>query len=219
MTNWTNSIALALAAATLTLTAGCTEDGPGAVSAVPEPAPELGDPAIYAPDGWPFQIGDRMSNRERARVTHKFKVPGITWTTRGATSSLHLVGGRVYAPLFESDPWTKVGEYPYVYRGHFPVRLPESMRVQEPDMPPEFHGRIEYYTPEPIPDRRPVVLGGTYVPPKLTPEQLREAEACQSKRWPFDDEGRVRDEIPCPERVRPRPPNRLMWPDYPERRK
>ncbi len=47
MKNWTNSIALALTAATLTLTAtACTEDGPGAF-AEPE-APEAFDPeTIY----------------------------------------------------------------------------------------------------------------------------------------------------------------------------
>ncbi len=211
MKNWTNSIALALMAATLTL-AGCTDDGPGPVSAVPEPEP--GDPAIYAPDGWPLQIGDRISRQEKSRLYGKFKTPGFTWSTRRApTSGLHLVGGRVYAPVFQRD-LSKVGEYATVYRGHFRVRLPESMREQEPDLPPEFHGRIEYYTPRARQPRQRQ--------PELTPEQIREFEAC-FVGITTDREGRVIKPPtlppPCPQHYVPRPPDPLAWPDYPERRK
>ena len=209
MKNWTNAIALALMAATLTLTAAaCTEDGPGAVAAVPEPEP--GDPAIYAPDGWPLQIGERISRQENSRLHMKFRTPGFTWRTRSAPTSLHLVGGRVYAPVFQRD-LSKVGEYATVYRGHFRVRLPESMREQEPDLPPEFHGRIEYYTPRARQHRQRQ--------PELTPEQIRELSACLLKRNPLDADGRVIEAPPCPQRYVPRPPDPLAWPDYPERRK
>ena len=225
MKNWTNSIALALMAATLTLTAACTEDGPGSVADVP--APEPGDPAIYAPDGWPLQIGDRISRQENSRLRSKFQTPGFTWSTRHAPTSLHVVGGRVYAPVFQKD-YTKVGEYVRVYRGHFRVRLPESMREQEPDLPPEFHGRIEYYTPpppspwavyfadrpkglgpEPRSERTPELVA------KLNHEQRLYWEANRTIGPLVDAEDRVINVAPWT----PSPPDPLMWPDYPERRK
>lgn len=142
MKTWTEPPTLAALAVLFTLPlAGCAEDGPDSMTEAD--APEPGDPAVYAPDGWPLQIGDRISSEVLVRL-REFRTPGLSWGPAGIYPSLNLVGGRVYAPLID------VYESPFMYRGHFPVRFPESMRVQEPDMPPEFHGKIEYYTPPPI---------------------------------------------------------------------
>ena len=51
---------LALALATLAH-AACLEGGPH-VAAAPDAAP--GDPAVYAPEGWPLEICDRLSSEE-----------------------------------------------------------------------------------------------------------------------------------------------------------
>ncbi len=149
MKNWTNSIALALAAATLTLTAACTEDRPGSVADVPTPEP--GDPAIYAPDGWPLQIGDRVSWDGRGKVLAQFQVPlsGERSPWLAVTFGVQVVGNRVYAPRFvpldDGD-----SEWPdlWVYRGHFPIRFEAFLRNTESDLPSEFHGKVEYQTPQ-----------------------------------------------------------------------
>ena len=207
MKAWT--LTAAALAATLTL-AGCAEDAPG-VAAVPAPAP--GDPAIYAPDGWPLQIGDRVSYAEKYRLWNEFELPDLppikgTPIWRGIVPlhpspwkgylALHLVGDQVYAAMIEHDP-TKVGDYPYVYRGHFPIRFPDGMRTRESDLPPEYHGKVEYATwpPDPL---RPGDSLGHYV---VLPGQ-------------YDADGRVQKLDP---NYVPDSPDPLMWPDYPERRK
>ena len=147
MKNWTNSIALALMAATLTLTAACTEDGPGSVADAPTPEP--GDPAIYAPDGWPLQIGDRVSWKTMGDLHTQFRLPlageRSPWTL--IVGGLHLVEDRVYAPRLEA---LSDSEWPdlWVYRGHFPIRFEAFLRNTESDLPPEFHGKVEYQTPQ-----------------------------------------------------------------------
>ncbi|MDE0073790.1 MAG: hypothetical protein F4X13_04135 [Gammaproteobacteria bacterium] len=186
MKAWT--LTAAALAATLTL-AGCAEDAPG-VAAVPEPEP--GDPAIYAPDGWPLQIGDRISGAEQTRLYYEgFDV--WKWAL-----ALNLVGDRVYAALIENDP-TKLGDYPYVYRGHFPIRFPDWIRDEEPYLASKYHGKIEYYpTPPPPPvdyAKRNVVV--------LDPGM-------------FGPDGRIQKLDP---NHVPDSPDPLMWPDYPERRK
>lgn len=155
MKNWTNSIALALMAATFTL-AGCTEDGPGSVAAVPEPEP--GDPGVYAPDGWPLQIGDKVSWMTMGQLHNQFRLPlsgkRSPWTL--IVGGLHLVEDRVYAPRFEalSDPKKRSeSEWPdrWVYRGHFRTTFEAFLRNTESHLPPEFHGKVEYQTQQ---DRR-----------------------------------------------------------------
>ncbi|MYC19478.1 MAG: hypothetical protein F4X67_12835 [Gemmatimonadales bacterium] len=133
------------------------------MAAVPEPAP--GDPAVYAPDGWPLQIGDRVSLEERRRLKLEFLLPwpgpvvdrsgywspirarGWPETTPWSHFALNLVGDRVYAAKFEFDD-----ERNYVYMGHFRVRFRESMRHFEPELPSEYHGKVEYYTGRPPSD-------------------------------------------------------------------
>ncbi len=153
MKNWTNSIALALMAATLTLTAACTEDGPGSVADAPEPEP--GDPAIYAPDGWPLQIGDKVSSRRRQELGAEF--PGM-----GGVYGINVVNGRTYGARFGvgdgylpdedfSDPqmarWRDAG-YPgshYIYEGHYRKTVSDVWWQYEHQLPEHLHGRIEYH--------------------------------------------------------------------------
>ena len=159
----TETVTLAALAVLFTLPlAGCAEDGPDSMTEAD--APEPGDPAVYAPDGWPLQIGDRISSEEWVRL-RAFRTPGLARGPAGLFPSLNLVGDRVYAPLIDlfEDPW--------MYRGHFPVRFPERMRVQEPDLPPEFHGRIEYYTPPPIRTRSRAGLPNPLMWPDYDPER------------------------------------------------
>ncbi|MYA17530.1 MAG: hypothetical protein F4086_11455 [Gemmatimonadetes bacterium] len=139
MKNWTETLTLAVLAVLFTLTlAGCAEDGSN-VAAVPEPAP--GDPAIYAPDGWPLQIGDRPSDDQMSQIWKGFlRYRGI--------EGMHLVGDRVYGARFING----------VYEGHFPAKarwapemataLVSRTRAESESLLPErFRGRIEYKEP------------------------------------------------------------------------
>jgi len=138
--------------------AGCSEDSLD-VAAVPEPEP--GDPAFYAPDGWPLQIGDRISSEEWRRLYTEFRLPwpgpivdrsgywpqprrGVSLGTPWDDLGLNLVGDRVYAAMIGLDD-----EQNLVYRGHFRIRFRESMRHFEPELPSEYHGKVEYYTGRP----------------------------------------------------------------------
>ena len=196
-----------LTAAALAALTACTDDGPD-VAAVPDAVP--GDPAVYAPDGWPLQIGDRVSWREIARLHEQFQLPGLPRAGESdftavssawrAYTALNLVGDRVYAALFHKDP--KLGDYPDVYLGHFPTRFRESIRRQEPDLPPEYHGKVEYYTrpaPPPPDPNEPYVMKTVVIDPGM-----------------WDADGRVLKLDPD---YVPEPPDPLRWPDYPVRRK
>ncbi len=163
MKPWTETLTLAALAVLFTLPlAGCAEDGPG-VAAVPEPAP--GDPAIYAPAGWPLQIGDKVSTRRFRELNAKFPSFGLTST------AINVVNGRTYAARFGSgegflpdedfsDPQLAFlrdldfGSH-HVYEGHFPRRVPETFREDEHLLPEHLRGRIDYYTPHPKPRRQP----------------------------------------------------------------
>ncbi|MDE2678264.1 MAG: hypothetical protein OXI76_10190 [Gemmatimonadota bacterium] len=195
MKAWTETLALAALAVLFTLTlAGCEDAAPG-VAATPDPAP--GDPAIYAPDGWPLQMGERVSYAEMGRVSSLFRLPErprTRWSYWGG--SLNLVGDRVYAARFDYDP-TKVGDYDFVYRGHFRIRFEEWKREYEPELPPEFHGKVEYYY-QPI--SRPPPVTSVYDSSKPTHDT-------DGRRLRLDP-----DWVPYPTNLR-------VWPDYPERRK
>ena len=212
MRTWTNILPLAVLAVLFTLPlAGCAEDGPAGMIEADTITP--GDPAIYAPDGWPLQIGDRISGTELERLYDEFQLSGVEtrvrpplghpgrdgrpwsspWTRSGP---VNLVGNRVYDALIDFDP--KVGEYDYVYRGHFPKRFEEFMRHYEPDLPSEYHGKVEYYTPSPYPPLHPdTPLGALDVD--------NPSHDADGKRLRVD--------------WVPPAPNRQMWVDYPERRK
>ncbi|MDE0659886.1 MAG: hypothetical protein OXI79_09605 [Gammaproteobacteria bacterium] len=212
MRTWTNILPLAALAVLFTLTlAGCAEDGP--VSMIETDTITPGDPVIYAPDGWPLQIGDRISIADYERLFDEFQLPGIEpravplnpgardgrpwsspWTRRGP--AMNLVGGRVYAALIEYAP--KVGEYDRVYRGHFPRRFKDFMRHYEPDLPSEYHGKVEYYPTVPLTSAPPVHI-------VVDPDNpVRDADG---KRLRLDPDWT------------PYPINRSAWPDYAERRK
>ena len=151
MKTWTETLTLAALAATLTL-AGCQDDAPG-VAAVPEPAP--GDPAIYAPDGWPLQIGDKVSTRRLHELNAEFVTLGSTW-------AVNVVNGRTYAARYGYGTGTLPDEAPefnverfgltgshYVYEGHFPATVHENYREDEHLLPEHLQGRIEYHPGSP----------------------------------------------------------------------
>ncbi|MCY4573760.1 MAG: hypothetical protein OXF01_13265 [Gemmatimonadetes bacterium] len=148
MKTWTgNPLTLAALAATLTL-AGCIEDAPG-VAAAPESAP--GDPAIYAPDGWPLQIGGKVSERRRHELHAEFVTLGSTW-------AVNVVNGQTYAarygygtgslpdedPEFMYERFGLTGSH-YVYEGHFPATVPDVFFQDEHLLPEHLRGRIEYH--------------------------------------------------------------------------
>ena len=135
MKAWTLTITAAALAATLTL-AGCAEDGP-AVVGVPDPVP--GDPAVYAPDGWPLQIGDKVTSDDRDWLRKEFLSPH-QW-------AIHVVGDQLYAAKWE---WPEEPhDYSrFVYAGHFPATLPWRAAANEHLLPEQFHGKIEY---DPVP--------------------------------------------------------------------
>ena len=140
MKTWTETLTLAALAATLTL-AGCAEDGPGSmIEADEELVPgDPGDPAIYAPDGWPFQIGDFVPDDGRESLLAR------EFPRYGGIDGMHLVGGQVYGARFGE----RVG--PDVYEGHFPKKArwrPERDRAEgESRLPERFRGKIEYREP------------------------------------------------------------------------
>ena len=154
MKTWTETPTLAALAVLFTLPlAGCTEDGPD-VAAVPEPAP--GDPAIYAPDGWPLQIGDRVSLRRKRELVAA--IPGL-----GAVEGINVVKGVTYGARWKEGPgflpdedlsthnnvlrrkWGLPG-YHYVYEGHFPAKVADTFWQYERERLPEhLHERISYF--------------------------------------------------------------------------
>lgn len=155
MKTWTNSLAMAALATTLTL-AGCTEDGPGSVSALPDPEP--GDPAIYAPDGWPLQIGDKVSIRRRTELEE------VEFPSLGSVGAINVVAGRTYGarwgngaeavflPDEDITPALKMmvdhgvtTGWHYVYEGHFRETVNDMYWRDEHQLPEHLHGRIEYH--------------------------------------------------------------------------
>ena len=119
--------------------AACIEAGPGAVAAVPEPEP--GDPAVYAPDGWPLQIGDVPSGKELRDLSDRFGI----WRS-GFAPAPTLVEGRMHVARYAFDN---------TYLGHFPETFPDVLRPYEAELPPEFRGKVEYHRTPPRPPRHP----------------------------------------------------------------
>ena len=112
-------------------------DGLAAPEAREDHAPE--DPTVYAPRDWPFQIGDRVTGRQRRELHYGF--PSGGWGT-----GLHLVGHVVYAAEFESRVPARLGdEYYFVYKGHFPVE-PQRRYLMEDEvyLPEHLRGKIQY---------------------------------------------------------------------------
>ena len=133
MRNRTDTLTLAAVAATLTL-AGCTDNGPGSViEADEEPTP--GDPAVFAPDGWPLQIGDTLAPGQEIQLQKDFLRYGLI-------TGMHLVGDQVYGARYRFGSDLSVR----IYEGHFPKRA-YTKRENEHRLPPEFHGKVEYYPP------------------------------------------------------------------------
>ena len=138
MKTWTETLTLAALAATLTL-AGCADAAPH-MEVVPELEP--GDPVIYAPDGWPLQIGDFVPDGGAVGLlTREF-------TSYRGIVGMRLVGGQVYGARFERAPLGEAGQF---YEGHFPKEArwwPERDRAEgESRLPERFRGRIEYREP------------------------------------------------------------------------
>ena len=152
MKTWTETPTLAALAVLFTLPlAGCAEDGPD-VTAAPDAEP--GDPAVYAPDGWPLQIGDKVSYRRKHEEVGK-EFPGL-----GSVWAINVVNGRTYgarwgygdgylpdedlsrfAPLNARLPGSH-----FIYEGHFPMKVADMYWQYERErLPKHLHGRIEYY--------------------------------------------------------------------------
>lgn len=127
-----------LTAAAVAALAARAEDGAD-LAVVPEPEP--GDPAVYAPDGWPLEIGQRATGEELRDLNDRFGV----WRS-GFAPAPTLVDGRMHVARYSFDN---------TYLGHFPETFPDVLRPYEAELPPEFHGKVEYRrTPPPPPRRR-----------------------------------------------------------------
>lgn len=143
---------LLLALLGLPLLTACQDSPEGAVTAE---APELGDPAHYAPPGWPFQIGDGITERQFNQVRNEFRgYQGL--------DAIHAVDADVYSAQFRHAGWDDSDrQFPgsgrrWVYEGHFPGMLATPGERDEPDcyerllLPPEYWGKIEYREAKPV---------------------------------------------------------------------
>ena len=148
MKAWT--LTAAVLATTLTL-AGCAEDGPDVAAA---PNAEPGDPAVYAPGGWPLEIGDKISHRRMHDEIGK-EFPGL-----GDVWAINVVNGRTYGARWGyGSGWLAdedFSRFPQltarspgshrIYEGHFPMKVRDMYWQYERERLPEhLHGRIEYY--------------------------------------------------------------------------
>ena len=124
---------------TLIAACGDPEGARQAGSVTEAELPEPGDPSVYAPPGWPLQIGDIVTMEERDRLDEEFLSPQVR--------AIHLVGDQVYAAEWEwpeeHDSYTKL-----LYAGHFPAVVPWNYEKYEHELPERFHGKITY---EPVP--------------------------------------------------------------------
>ena len=106
MKAWTLTAAAIAAALTL---AGCAEDGPDVV-AVPDAEP--GDPAIYAPDGWPLEIGEHVAWSAKGKLFDRFP-------NRGGIFAVRSVDGEVYSARFRGPRFCEGEGVHFVYEGHY----------------------------------------------------------------------------------------------------
>lgn len=169
MKNGTETLALAAVAATLTL-AACLDEAPAEIAQPDETV--AGDPAVYAPDGWPLQLGETTSREQRLRLQKEF-------LTYGGIVGIHLVGSQVYGARYSSE------NGPTIYMGHFPKKANwgrESVAERESVLPVRFRGNIEYLPPPSF--VRFDEDGEAYVSP----------EYYEQRGWPADVVNRLRDE-------------------------
>lgn len=158
------------ATAALLLTFGCEDDPRSGI--LDAEAPEPGDPAVYAPDGWPLQIGDKITLARWEELRDQYR-----WCYQ---SFIHATGGELHQGRFRSGPGTLADETDRdalwwaeqsgqgahkVYEGHFP-RGPMPAKCRETE-PANFAGNVKYYTPGPKPN-------GGHSPPRLIDENGRE---------------------------------------------
>ena len=147
MKAWT----LTTAAAALAALTACTENAPD-VAAAPDVVP--GDPAVYAPDGWPLQIGDKISHRRKHEEIGK-DFPGL-----GSVWAINVVNGRTYGARWGYGngrlPDEDLSRFPpqnarlpgshLIYEGHFPMKVADTFwRYERERLPERLHGRVEYY--------------------------------------------------------------------------
>ena len=127
--------------AALALTA-CTENGPenmtGVVTEVVALATaEAGDPAVYAPPGWPLQIGDTLGYEFLHELTRQ------RFYSSRVGHAMHVVGDTIYEAKWRL-PTSPHGTL--VYRGHYPTRpQPSYLRDRiEGSLPERFYGKVLY---------------------------------------------------------------------------
>ena len=128
-----------------------------------------GDPAVFAPPGWPLRIGDTITDAEWIELDRMVENEGPVARFRGGEYysalglvALHLLGDQVYSADFAAVySWGNRRVWPdrdgFVYRGHFPAE--ERVGPQEDnehELPPEFRGKIDFPDPKPPggPERR-----------------------------------------------------------------
>ena len=155
-------------AATLTLTACMDEPASIDPDAAEDAAP--GDPAVYAPDGWPLQIGDAVPYGLGRELSESF-------LSYGGIVGMHLVGDKVYG-----------AEYGSVYMGHFPKKAlwdRGTVAERESVLPERFRGKIEYYPPPWFVrfdnDGEPYVIP-EFIPGRWTNEMVREGRRYHEER-------------------------------------
>ena len=167
----------------------CQDSAPGTVTDAGQTTP--GDPAIYAPDGWPLRIGDRVTWGQRNTLFDHFP----NWS---GIFAMRLVDGEVYSARFRDVPDARGV---YVYEGHFqqlasPImaQSEESPHPANPSGPPmlpvRFHGKIRY--------RVPTHVEAELIESALTGRSMRDLFPCWSSHG-CDEAitGQPVTELPC----------------------
>ena len=128
----------------LTITVACDPDTPESAFTPEEPVPE--DPALYAPDSWPLEVGDTVMSEDWGDLVDQF----VTVLQHGR--AIRVVDGVAYKADFRTvdvvapgaDPLTAV--VGYVYHGHVPIK--HFWVHDDQVLPPELDGISEAYTSE-----------------------------------------------------------------------
>ena len=169
----TNTFSLAAVVATLSLTACLDEPANIAPDVAEDAAP--GDPAVFAPDGWPLKIGEATTYDQRIRLQNEF-------LTYNGIVGMHLVGGQVFGAEYSSVNGSRV------YLGHFPKKASWEWDVAEREriVPERFRGKIEYGPPAWF-VRFDETTGEPYVTPEYIPgrwtlEMVREGMRYHEER-------------------------------------
>jgi len=138
-------IVIALGIANLLVIAGACEPHSPETASVPED-PVVGDPTLYAPDGWPLEIGDTLTSEEWGDLRDQF--PSVTYLGHG----LRVVDGVAYKADMRSVDIIEPGADPLTaligwrYDGH--IQVDYFWLHDDHTLPTELEGVSEVHSYE-----------------------------------------------------------------------